>query len=74
MRLRGVLLRLALVGMVVWWAVSDGPLRAVGEWAVAVYVLWRAAPAIRPDIGRVLQLFSRHKASRFTGRGSEGRL
>jgi len=57
-RFRGVLLRLFLVGMAVWWALSDGPLRAVGEWAVTVYVLWRAAPAIRPDIGRLIGFLS----------------
>lgn len=70
----GVLGRLFVVGMVCWWALSGGPLQAVGEWLLAVYLIWRAIPGIRPDVARVSKLFSKHGKGLLSGRGSEGRL
>lgn len=59
-RVRGFLWRLAVVAVVVWWAVSDGPLVAVGEWALFGYLVWRASPAVSADIAGALSLVKGH--------------
>lgn len=74
MSIWGVVGRLFVVGMVCWWALTGGPLQSVAEWLLAVYLIWRAIPGIRPDVARVSELFFKYIPGRRSGRGSAGRL
>jgi len=70
-KLRGLLWRLAVVGLVLAWAFSGGPLLAVGEWLLFGYLCWRAAPGVGADLGRVSGLFAGRAVGsrRVRGRG-----
>ena len=71
-RVRGFLWRAAVLGLVLAWAFSGGPLLAVGAWVVFAYLVWRAAPAVSVDIVRALSLVKGH--GRLAGQKGRARL
>lgn len=71
-KLRGLLWRLGVLVVVLWWAFTGGPLLAVGEWLIFGYLCWRAAPAVRSDIARASSLVKGH--GRLAGEKAQGRL
>jgi len=74
-KLRGILWRLAVVGVVLWWALSGGPLPAVGEWALFGYLCWRAAPGVRSDLAHFRGWNRALASAGFSSRNkTEGRL
>lgn len=50
LKLGGALVAVALVLVLLW---QSSITAALTGWALCVYVLWRAAPAIRSDVRRV---------------------
>jgi hypothetical protein len=59
--------RLLVLVPVLVWAFSDGPLGALLGWAVAGYLIWRAAPGIARDFGRLATAGPRGRRSRSGG-------
>ena len=56
-----------VLGPVVVWVAVGGPYLALVGWAVTAYLIWRAAPGIAQDFGRIQRFGSRGRRSRSIG-------
>jgi hypothetical protein len=59
-----------VVLFVLGWVMSGGPAAAVAGWIITAYLVWRALPGVRSDIGVLWRLRPRRGSIRGQVRGA----